>query len=78
MGHSAKVSAFLTVGSNRIQVAKINRHYLTLADTCELAPKTEAQLIIIIDEKKSTQMILLSDGVGGSQRQVRYSVLAPF
>jgi hypothetical protein len=77
-GYSASVAAYLTVGGQRVQVAKINRDYLTLADTCELAPETEAQLNIIIDEKKSTQMVLLCDGAAGSQRLVRYSVLAPF
>jgi hypothetical protein len=77
-GYSASVAAYLIVGNQRVQVAKLNRDYLTLADTCELAPETEAQLNIIIDEKKSTRMILLNDGVAAGQRVVRYSVLAPF
>jgi DNA phosphorothioation-dependent restriction protein DptG len=78
MPHSAKVSAFLSVRGQRVHVAKMNRDYLTLVDACELAPKTEAQLNIIIDEKKSTRTILLTDGVAAGQREVRYSVLAPF
>ena len=41
----------------------MNREYLTLAEACELAPETEAQLNIIIDEEKSTQMVLLNEGV---------------
>jgi hypothetical protein len=61
--HSATVSAYLTVGSRRIEIAKMNREYLTLAEACELAPETEAQLNIIIDEEKSTQMVLLNEGV---------------
>jgi hypothetical protein len=56
----------------------MNGEYLTLADACEFGPGTEAQMSIIIDEQESTQMILLSDGVAAGQRQVRYSVLAPF
>ena len=36
------------------------------------------QLSIIIDEKKPTQMVSLIDGAVAVQRQVRYSVLAPF
>jgi len=32
----------------------------------------------VIDEKKSTQMILLDEGVAAGRRKVRYSVLAPF
>ena len=66
------------VGGQRVEIAKMNGEYLTLADACEFGPGTEAQMSIIIDEKKSTQMILLSDGVAAGQRQVRYSVLAPF
>ena len=77
-GYSASVAAYLSVGCQRVQVAKMNRDYLTLANACELAPDTEAQLDIIIDEKKSTRMILLNDGVVAGQREVRYSVLAPF
>jgi len=61
-----------------VQIAKLNREYLTLAEACELAPGTESQLNVVIDEKKSTQMVLLNDGVVESQRRVRYSVLAPF
>jgi hypothetical protein len=77
-GYSASVAAYLTVGGQRVHVAKINRDYLTLADACELAPETEAQLTIVIDEKKSTQMVLLNYGAAAGQREVRYSVLAPF
>jgi hypothetical protein len=77
-GHSASVAAFLSVGGQRVDVAKINRDYLTLAEACELAPETEAQLNVIVDEKKSTRMILLNDGVAAGQREVRYSVVAPF
>jgi hypothetical protein len=78
MAHSAKVSAYFLVGSQCIDIAKMNRDYLTLADACELAPETEAELNIIIDEMKSAQMVLLNDGVAAGQREVRYSVLAPF
>ncbi len=78
MPHYAKIYSYLTVAGQQVPVAKINREYLTVAETCELAPKTEAQLNIVIDEKKSMQMILLNDGVAAGQRQMRYSVLAPF
>jgi hypothetical protein len=77
-GYSASVAAYLIVGNQCLHVAKLNRDYLTLADACELAPETEAQLNVVIDEKKSTRMILLNDGVAPGQRGVRYSVLAPF
>jgi hypothetical protein len=77
-GYSATVAAYLNVGGRCVQVAKMNRDYLTLADACELAPNTEAELNIIVDERKSRQMISLIDGVTAGHRQVRYSVLAPF
>ena len=77
-GHSASVAAYLSVGGQRVQVAKMNGDYLTLVDSCELAPNTEAQLNIIIDGKESTQLILLDDGATPGQRKVPYSVLAPF
>jgi hypothetical protein len=76
--HSASVAAYLIIGNQRVQVAKLNRDYLTLADACELAPETEAQLNVVIDEKKSTRIIVLNDGVAAGQREARYSVLAPF
>ena len=72
------MAAYLNVGGRCVQIAKINRDYLTLADACELGPETEAQLTFIVDAKKSTRMILLNDGVALGQREARYSVLAPF
>jgi hypothetical protein len=66
------------MGNHRVYVAKMNRHYLTLADACEFAPETDAELNIIVDERKSTQVICLVDGVSAGQREVRYSMLAPF
>jgi hypothetical protein len=77
-GYSASISAYLTVGTERFQIAKMNRDYLTLAEPCELAPNTEGQITVVVDEKKSTQMIALSDGVTSNHRGARYSVLAPF
>jgi hypothetical protein len=77
-GYSATVAAYLTVGGQRVHIAKMNREYLTLADACELAPETEAELNVVVDDQKATQMILLVDGVSAGQREVRYSVLAPF
>ena len=76
--HSAKVSAYLLIQRKRVDIAKLNRDYLTLADACELGPETEAQLTFIVDAKKSTRMILLNDGVALGQREARYSVLSPF
>ena len=77
-GYSAAVVAYLKVGSLRVYIAKMNGEYLTLAEACEVAPETEAELHVIVDEKKTTRTILLNDGVVAGQRVVRYSVLAPF
>ncbi|MEX2308178.1 MAG: hypothetical protein WD738_11325 [Pirellulales bacterium] len=77
-GYSAAVAAYLDVGSRRVDIAKMNRDYLTLAESCELAPNTEAHLHVIVDGKKTSETILLDDGVAAGQREVRYSVLAPF
>jgi hypothetical protein len=62
----------------RVDIAKMNREYLTLAGACELASETEAELIVTINAKESTRTILLNDGVAAGQREVRYSLLAPF
>jgi hypothetical protein len=77
-GHSASVAAYLIVGNQRLHVAKLNRDHLTLAEACELAPETKAQLNVVIDAKESTRLIVLTEGVPAGQREVRYSVLAPF
>jgi hypothetical protein len=77
-GYSATVAAYLSVGGRRVDIAKMNRDYLTLAEACEFAPDTEAVLNIVVDDRKSTQMISLADGASCGQREVRYSVLAPF
>jgi hypothetical protein len=77
-GYSAVVFAYLTVGSQRIRIAKMNRDCLTLAELCQAPPETEAELHIIVDRKKTSRMILLNDGIAAGQREVRYSILAPF
>jgi hypothetical protein len=77
-GHSAFIDAYLSVGNQRFQVAKLNRDYLTLAEPCVLAPKTEGRLNITIDSKKSTQTISLDEGITAGQQTTRYSVLVPF
>jgi hypothetical protein len=77
-GYSATVAAYLSVGSRRVDIAKMNRENLTLADSCELAPQTEAQLNIIVDDRTTSQMISLVDGATTGHREVRYSILAPF
>jgi hypothetical protein len=77
-GYSAAVFAYMRVGNQRLRIAKMNREFLTLAEPCELAPGTEAELHVIVDRKKSSRTILLNDGIASDQREVRYSVLAPF
>lgn len=77
-GYSATVAAYLTVGPVNIRIAKLNSQKLTLAEFCELPPRTEAELNVIVDRRKSARTVLLVNGVAHGQREVPYSVLVPF
>ncbi len=78
-GYSADVEGFLVVrGGPRIRLAKTNGDTLTLAESCELAPGTLGELLVIVDGKKNSRLVVLPRGVSMGQSLVRYTVAAPF
>ena len=78
-GYSADVEGFLVVRDGpRIRLAKTNGSTLTLAESCELAPGTLGDLLVIVDGEKSSRLVVLPDGISIGQSQVRYTVAAPF
>ena len=71
-GYSASVEGFLIVGTVRYRLAKTNTATLLLIDACELAPQTQAELLIIVDGVEDCQSIVLPDGVALGQSVVPY------
>ncbi len=71
-GYSASVEGFLVVGTARYRLAKTNAATLLLIDLCELAPQTQAELLIIVDGVEDLHAIVLPDGVALGQSLVPY------
>jgi len=77
-GYSAAVEGFLVVHGARIRLAKTNGETFTLAESCELAPGTTGELLIVVDGKISARLVTLPGGVSEGQALVSYTVAAPF
>jgi hypothetical protein len=73
-GYSATVEGFLVVGESRVRVAKSNECKFALAESCELAPGTPADLMVTVDGSTHTRRILLPQGIARGQVVVEYEV----
>lgn len=62
----------------RFRLAKTNGLTFVLNEDCELAPGTEADLLIIVDGSEESKRVELPDGVPLGRRCVRYRHVAPF
>ncbi|HEV7222094.1 MAG TPA: hypothetical protein VGN42_05290 [Pirellulales bacterium] len=77
-GYSADVEAFFVTAGKRIRVAKTSHVELSIAESCELPPGTEGDLLIIVEGNARSQRVLLPEGVEPGQTRVKYEVAAPF
>ena len=77
-GYSADVEAFFVVGDERFRLAKSNACTFVLAESCELPPDTEGDLLTIIDGQRDSRRVVIPDGVVKGQTAVGYTVLVPF
>ena len=76
-GYSATVEGFLVVGDERFRLGKTNDRTLTLADPCELAPGTIAEILIIVDGDPSSRMVEIPGGIFAGQCVVEYFEFGP-
>ncbi|HZZ27009.1 MAG TPA: hypothetical protein VFE46_03300 [Pirellulales bacterium] len=78
-GYSAEVEGFFVVTKElRFRLAKSNGCTFVLAESCELPPGTEGDLLVIVDGKKDSRRVVLRKGVSIGQTTVEYEVVAPF
>lgn len=78
-GYSASIEGYLIVAGRRFRLAKTNGVELVLADaSCQCAPGTEAELLIIVDGDNDTTRITLPTGITLGQGRVRYEEFVPF
>jgi hypothetical protein len=77
-GYSATVESYLVIGDKQIRIAKTNHRELFLAESCEVAPRTTGNLVIIVDDDEQTNTVSLPDGVVDGQTVVAYTTVAPF
>jgi hypothetical protein len=73
-GYSASVEGFLVVGVERFRLAKTNGQTITLAESCELSPGTECELLVIVDGNASARCVRLPEGVTMGQSVIKYEV----
>jgi hypothetical protein len=77
-GYSADVEGFFVVNGEYIRLAKSNGSTFVLAEQCELPPRTEGDLLTIIDGHRDSRRVIIPDGVFVGQTAVGYKVVAPF
>jgi hypothetical protein len=77
-GYSASVEGCLIVGDQRFRLAKSNDRSFALAESCELPPGAEGELIVTIDGNSISRLVVLPNGVVLGQVTVDYTVAAPF
>jgi hypothetical protein len=77
-GYSASVEGFLVVEGTRFRLAKTNGVNFVLVESCELAPGTDGELLIIVDGNADAKRITLPNGVKAGQSLVRYDEYVPF
>jgi hypothetical protein len=77
-GYSAIVSAFFAAGGEQFALAKTNGASFVLAESQELAPGTEGDLVVVVDGEASSRRVTLPDGAILGETTVGYRVVAPF
>ncbi len=77
-GYSATVSAYFAAGGERFRLAKTNGSTFVLSEPQELRPGTEGDLVVVVDDEKSSRRVALPDGAVKSDSTVNYRVVAPF
>jgi hypothetical protein len=77
-GYSADVEGFFVVDQVRIRLAKTNGCTFVLAEHCVFPPRTEGDLLVIVDGKSSSRRVEVIDGILPGQTIVRYQTAVPF
>jgi hypothetical protein len=77
-GYSAEVEGFFVIRGSRVRLAKTNGCTFVLAESCELPPGAEGELLTVVDGKANSRRVVLPDGVLSGQTLVKYLVAAPF
>ncbi len=68
----------MLAGSARYRLAKTNGVTFVMDEDCDVPPRTEAKLLIIVDGQESYKRVFLPDGVTPGLKRVRYEDGTPF
>jgi hypothetical protein len=77
-GYSATVEGYFVFRGERIRLAKTNGRTFVFAQPCELAPGTTGELLVIVDGKQDSKLVVLPNGVASGQPVAEYEVVVPF
>jgi hypothetical protein len=77
-GYSASVEGYFVIAGRRIRLAKTNGSTFVVAESCELAPGTSGEIVVIVDGEENVRSVAIVNGVVAGQTVVEYEVTAPF
>ena len=62
----------LSVGDRILDVAEASEYYLVLAESAEVPPGTNAEIIVVFDGRECRRPIVLSQRISRDSRQVSF------
>ena len=71
-GYSADVEIYLHVGDAKYRVAQVGGYSLKMRDMCSVPPSTPAELVTIVDGRKTVRSVLLYEGISLERREVQF------
>lgn len=72
MGYSSRIRGWLVVDGHELPLAQVGPGFCILRQAIDIAPSTEAQLIIEVDGDQRDQTILLHAGIAAGSPAVTF------
>jgi hypothetical protein len=70
--YSSTIDIRLKVGDTLLDVTQVSESFLVLKDPASVPPKTEAEVIIIVDGRARSRKIFLHQGIDPSELRVTF------
>jgi hypothetical protein len=72
-GYSASVAMHLQVNGHKLPIAQVGRDFLILREPHVIAPSTQAEIVVEVDEQVTQRRVLLVDGISAGQERVSFN-----
>lgn len=70
--YSPNVSLGLLIEGRRLELSHVGPSNVTVRDSCEPIPPTDAELVITVDDESETYNIYLPHGIPAAPQKVAY------